>query len=158
MDLDLTKSRRKIVKEASRIAEDCGYAGDNHGQKLTLQSQDWDIVKITFDDKDKVKFVHRSTDEGKTWETLNFKENLFEVDAGTLVEYNRKIEYGTQQRLPMAQGSMMNEIVKSQKITNVIKWGYHFDLMGLETPSQFLLWRDCGSHAEFLGIINKGGK
>ena len=153
MDLNLSLPRKEIVKEASRIAEACGYAGDNTDDTLTLLSNDYDKVKIKFDG-DKVVKVTRSTDDGKNWETLNFDDGIFQVSAKTLEKYNKKIEYGTQQKLPMSQGSMMNEIAKKYKIP-AIRWGYQFDLLGLETKKQFLLWRDCGSHAEFLGIINK---
>ncbi len=155
MDLNLSGSKKEIIKEASRIANACGYSGGcSKDNVLTVKDDSYEIVKITFDDKDVVVKVIRSTDDGKNWETLNFKDGMFKVSAETLAEYNKKIEYGTQQKLPMSQGSMMNEIAKTYKIA-AIRWGYHQDFIGLETENQFLLWRDCGSHAEFLGILEK---
>ena len=161
MDLNLSLTRKQIVKEAARIAGLCGYSGgfNDLDDVLTINSSDYDQVKIIFDgpeDEDKVKKVIRSDDAGKNWETLDLKEGMFRVSPKTLQACNDKIGYGTQQKLPMSQGSMMNEIAKTYKIA-AIRWGYHQDLIGLETKLQFLLWRDCGSHAEFLGLINKDG-
>ena len=158
MDLNMSWNRKDIIKEASRIANACGYSGgySKSNNVLTVQSENYETVKITFDEDAAVVKVIRSTDDEKNWETLDFKDGMFKVSAETLAEYNKKIEYGTQQKLPMSQGSMMNEIAKTYKIAT-IRWGYHQDLIGLETENQFLIWRDCGSHAEFLGLINKDG-
>ena len=154
MDLNLSQTRSQILKEAGRIAGACGYGGRSEGDSIVLYSHDYDKVEIKFDGDDVIN-VKRSIDEGKTWETLNFETGIFEVDQKTLQKYNDSIPYGTQKKLPMSQGSVLNDVVKRYNITNAVRWGYHLDFIGIETPKQFLVWRDCGAHVEFLGIIDK---
>jgi len=157
MDLDLSQDVDKIYKECFRISEQCGYMPDWDAKNkiLNIYGSDYERVKIYFDKTKKVIKVERSEDDGENWEQLNFKDGLFDVTPEVLKNYNSKITYGTQKKLPMSQGCMLNEIVAKYKITNAIKWGYHFDILGIETPKQFLLWKDCGSYAQHLGIIDK---
>jgi hypothetical protein len=155
MDINMSWSKSKIYKEAFRIAEDCGYMVESYATAIKILSQNYDKVVISFENDHVVK-VKRSGDEGKTWETLNFESGLFDVDQETLKLYNARITYGTPEKLPMSQGSLMNEIIKKYKI-HPTQWGWHQDLIGLETHRQFLVWRDNGVGAEFLGIINKDG-
>lgn len=156
MDLDLTQTRSQILKEASRIADQCGYGGNSADDTITLCSNDCDRVVIKFQE-DKVIEVKRSGDDGKTWENLNFKDDIFEVNEETLKKYNEKIEYHLLQqkpKMPMSQGFLINEVIQRYKIP-AIAVGWHFDHIGVETPKQFILWRDTGVGAELLGIIEK---
>ena len=160
MDLNLTLNSDQIWKKAFYIGEQCGYFQDWDKEKkiLTITSQDYDIVKIYFEN-DKVIKVKRSEDEGKNWETLNFNDSMFQVNKKTLLNYKNKIEFHKLKdglSMPMSQGSLINELMKRYKMPAVAV-GWHFDLIGIETKKQFMIWKDIGSHAEFLGLINKDG-
>ena len=160
MDLDLTKTFTSVYKDACYIAEQCGYwvRKDNSseaGMFLEIISNDGYQVNIYFDPENfRVKTVKKSEDDGKNWEELDLKENLFAVSAKTLIQYNKKIKYGTEKSLPLCQGMAINSLVKKYNIP-MIQWGFHYNLIGIETNKQFIIHRDQGSHLEFLGLINK---
>ena len=161
MDLDLTKNTDQIYKAAFYVAEQVGdfLNWDNKEKILYIYGSDLEQVKIHFKN-DRVFKVLRSVDEGKNWEELSFNENMFEVTKKTLINYKNKIKFGREKSLPLMQGEMINLLIKKYKIPacfKSVKWGYHLDLVGIETKKQFMIWRDCGSHAEFLGLINKDG-
>lgn len=159
MDLNLSMTKEDVYRNALRIAEACGYmvrcGKTDTGYRIVIEGWDYEKAKIEYDESGVLTGAKRSLDDGKTWETLNFEDGLFDVDQSTLMEYNSRIEYGTQQRLPMSQGLLLNDLVKKYNMQNVVRWGYHHDLIGIETTMQYLLWRDVGYGAQFLGIINK---
>ena len=66
----------------------------------------------------------------------------------------REIKFGQEQSLPMSQGLAIKEVIKRYKIP-AQKWGYSGSAIGVETKRQRILWRDRGSHLDFLGIIDK---
>jgi len=77
-----------------------------------------------------------------------------------LLKYNKEIKYYKVRKglkLPMSPGILIQELIKRYKIFPQ-RVGYN-PLMGhvsIETKKQFILWRDNGVGAEFLGLINKG--
>lgn len=161
LQLDLTQNSDQVYKASFRISEDCGYMPIWSTDKkcLTVTGPDMDVVKIFFEE-DRVSKVKKSIDEGKTWENLNFKDGIFDVSDDVLKKYNAKIKYfGSNDKLeniPFSQGSLIKKLIDTYKIP-AIRIGYHQDHIGIETKAQFILWRDCGTHAEFMGLINKKG-
>jgi len=155
MDLNLDVGYQAVKDQAFHIAEACGYFIKYSTNLIELYSNDYDIVKITFEN-DKVTKVLRSEDNGSNYEELEIKEKMFKVSPKTLLAYNSKIKYGNEKSLPMCQGMAINKLVKEYSIP-AISYGYHFNLIGIETHKQFLMWRDLGYGLEFLGIINKDG-
>ena len=156
MDLYLEQTDKQIYDNAFRASEDCGYWAEWDGETLKLASQDYDMAEIFFKNHKAIS-AKRSQDEGKNWETLNFKSNLFEVAQSTLINYNRGIEYEKVvkgMKMPMSQGILIQELIKRYKL-HPVAIGYHFDHIGIETGKQFILWRDTGVGAEFMGLINK---
>jgi hypothetical protein len=159
MDLYLSMSYGKMFDHAMNIAEQCGYMvykNKDHDRLDLFGSYGDESAKVFFKNG-KVYKVTRTTDEGKNWETWNFKDKIFEVDSETLKRYNKKIKYLKVQqglRLPMSQGLLIEEIIKRYKIP-AIAVGYHYDHVGIETPSQYILHRDNGVGAEFMGVIDK---
>ena len=123
MDLYLDQSYDKILKHAFSISEDCGYfvEGTANKKKLFLYSQDYDKAILIFE-KGRVIELKRSEDEGKTWETLNFKDNLFEVNQETLKKYEKDIEWYKLEKdlkLPMSPGILIQELIKRYKMPAV---------------------------------------
>jgi hypothetical protein len=57
----------------------------------------------------------------------------------------------------MIPGNNINTLIAHYKIP-AIKWGYSGSLVGIETKKQIMVWRDKGSHLEFLGLTNKGNE
>ncbi len=155
MDLDLTDTPKNIFKEAFRIAELCGYEVVSGNGLIKLASQDYDLVKI-YHKNDKVTKVEKSEDEGENWEQVDLKNESFTVTDQTLKNYNKKIKYGTERSLPMMQGGLIKSLIERYKIP-AKRWGYHFNMVGIETNKQFMIWRDMGHEAHFLGLINKDG-
>ena len=155
MDLNLDVGSKAIRVQAFHIAEACGYFIKYSANLIELYSNDYDIVKITFEN-DKVAKVLRSEDNGSNYEELETDKKLFKCSQATLKNYNNKIKYGNEKSLPMCQGMAINSLMKEYKIP-AISYGYHFNLIGIETHKQFLMWRDLGYGLEFLGIINKDG-
>jgi len=80
-----------------------------------------------------------------------------EKSQAYLKEVLKKIKLGTEKSLPMSQGFALNKIIQKYKIP-AKKWGYSGSAIAIETKMQKILWRDKGSHLEFLGIVNKGDK
>jgi len=160
MDLYMNQSSDEMYKHAMRISEDCGYMPEWNKETNCLElygSDSYEMAKVFFDKNDKVCKVERSSDQGKNWETLNFKENLFEVSQETLKKYFDEItmyEITPKLSLPMSQGLLLQELIKRYAIP-IKKVGYHFDHIACETNKQVMLWRDNGVGAEFMGIINK---
>ncbi len=79
---------------------------------------------------------------------------MVQANEKTLMSYKRKIKWGREKSLPFAQGYAINEVIKQYKIP-VIRWGYSFDIIGVETKKQYIFWRDRGGELEFKGLINK---
>jgi hypothetical protein len=159
MDLYLDQDIKKMYAHALDIGEQCGYAVYQNKEKDRLDlfgSDSYEIAKVYFKNGKAVK-VTRSNDEGKNWETLNFKDNIFEVDKETLQRYKDKIEFFKVEKglkLPMSQGLLIEELIKRYKMFP-LKVGYHFDHIAIETQKQIILWRDNGIGAELLGVIDK---
>lgn len=154
MDLDLSKNIAHIHYEALKIASACGYRiGGNLTNVIHIYGTDLEEVKIYFEST-KVKEVFRSLDDGANWEKLETNKELFAVSQKTLINYKNKIPFGNLTSGPMVQVMAINELIKRYNIP-AKKLGWSFDLIGIETEKQFLLWRDQGSHLEFLGIIEK---
>lgn len=156
MDLNLSLTKDQIYDEAMRIAEACGYMVEWYKNSIGLLGQDYESAVIMYDKDGHITTVRRSLDNRKTWDTLDFGSGVFQPDQDTLKRWNMRIPYGTPDKLPMSQGSVMNEIIKTYKL-HPVRWGWYQDLIGLETEKQFLIWRDTGVGAEFQGIINKDG-
>jgi hypothetical protein len=76
------------------------------------------------------------------------------VTQKTLMQYIKKINFGTEQKLPMSQGMAIKTVIDTYKIP-AIKWGFDGSLIGIETKKQIMVWRDKGSCLEFLGLMNK---
>mgnify|MGYP003722401487 CR=1 FL=1 len=59
----------------------------------------------------------------------------------------------------LPNGVSPSTIKFSESVPNLLKKeGYPSEeKIGIETKKQFILWRDCGSHAELLGLIQKEG-
>jgi len=157
MDLDLTKSRKDIVKDCYNIACQVGdYLKtsdfDNKTKLLEIFGSDLEKVKIYFIDE-KVSRVERALN-GENWEILDTKQKMFNVSDKTLQKYRKLIKFSTDKEGPMMQFSNINFLVNRYKIP-AKKWGYHQDLLGIETKKQVMIWRDAGGHLEFLGLINK---
>jgi len=158
MDLDLTKKPNQIYKQVFYISEQCGYmphqTGDKDSGCITIAGSDCELAKIYYH-KDKVEDVKISEDSGKNWEFLNFKQNMFEPGVKTLKAYADKIMWSNVgDSLPFSQGFLINEVIKRYHIP-VKRVGWHFNHIAVETKKQIILWKDQGSHAEFMGIINK---
>jgi hypothetical protein len=66
----------------------------------------------------------------------------------------REMKFGQEKTMPMAQGYAINEVIKRYKIP-AKAWGYSGSAIGVETNKQKILWRDKGTHLDFLGIVNK---
>lgn len=66
----------------------------------------------------------------------------------------REIKLGQEQSLPMSQGLAIKEVIKRYKIP-AQRWGYSGSAIAVQTKKQKILWRDRGSHLDFLGIINE---
>ena len=66
----------------------------------------------------------------------------------------REIKFGQEQSLPMCQGMAIKEVIKRYKIP-AKEWGYSGSAIGVGTKKQRILWRDKGTHLDFLGIIDK---
>lgn len=159
MDLYLNQTKDEIYKRAFGIGEDCGYYTNFKNEDLIeISSGNCEQAKIHFKD-DKVVKVERSEDDGKNWETLNFKDNLFEVSQETLKKYAKDLTYYNvkdKPRLPMAPGILIQELIKRYKIPALIVG--HNPRMGhiaIETKKQLVLWRDTGVGAELMGVIKK---
>jgi hypothetical protein len=76
------------------------------------------------------------------------------VSQKTLMQYIKKINFGTEKTLPLMPGSHINTLIGHYKIP-AIKWGFDGSLIGIETKKQIMIWRDKGSHLEFMGLMNK---
>jgi len=58
--------------------------------------------------------------------------------------------------MAMSPGLMIKHIIENYKIPALsVGFDYRSCTLGIETKKQFILWRDCGSHAELLGLIQK---
>ncbi len=68
--------------------------------------------------------------------------------------YDKKIEWGMPDKLPMSQGMAIKEVIKEYKMP-VIALGYYMDVIGVETKNQKMFWKDYGTHLQFIGLINK---
>jgi CRISPR/Cas system-associated exonuclease Cas4 (RecB family) len=66
----------------------------------------------------------------------------------------REIKLGQEQSLPMAQGMAIKEVIKRYKIP-AKRWGYSGSAIAVQTNKQKILWRDRGTHLDFLGIVNE---
>ena len=66
----------------------------------------------------------------------------------------KEMKFGQEKTMPMAQGMSINEVIKRYKIP-AKAWGYNGSAIGVETNKQKILWRDRGTHLDFLGIVNK---
>ena len=76
------------------------------------------------------------------------------VSEKTLQNYIKKINFCNDPRLPGMIGINVLSLIEHYKIP-AIKWGYGGTLIGIETKKQIMVWRDKGSHLEFLGLHNK---
>ena len=74
--------------------------------------------------------------------------------SSKLKVYKRKIKWGTPKSMPFSQGWAINQVIKTYNIP-AIKWGWNYDVIGLQTKKQYLFWRDNGGNLSFLGLINK---
>jgi hypothetical protein len=162
LDLDLSKDIDKIAKRAFNIAEQCGYmpAWKGHNDKTNsgvylVSSGNCEVAKLEYANGKVIK-ADVSEDDGATWQNVHTKSGKRRVTPATLKKYKNQIKFGQEKSLPMSQGLLIQEIIKQIGI-RPIGWGYHFNLVGLETKKQFLIWRDTGVSAEFLGGINKDG-
>lgn len=54
----------------------------------------------------------------------------------------------------MSQGMAIKKVIQTYKIP-AQKWGYSGSAIAVETKKQKILWRDKGTHLDFLGIVNK---
>jgi hypothetical protein len=54
---------------------------------------------------------------------------------------------------PASPGYMLIELIKRYKIP-FKALGYYHDIVSIKTKNQSMLWRDSGTHATFLGIVN----
>jgi hypothetical protein len=79
---------------------------------------------------------------------------MTQAKESTLKNYVKKINFGTEERLPMIPGGALFDIMRHYKIP-AIRWGYNGTLIGIETKKQFLFWRWIGSACEFKGLLNK---
>jgi len=160
MDLYLDQSFDKIYDHAFSVSEDCGYMveGNKAQNKICLYSQDNETAIIYFKNNKVVK-AERRIDKNLPFETLNFKENIFEVDQKTLKQYNKNIDYQKVEpglKMAMSPGLMIKHIIENYKIPALsVGHDCRSGNIGIETKKQFILWRDCGSHAELLGLIQK---
>ena len=160
MDLYLDQSFDKIYDHAFSVSEDCGYMveGNKAQNKIYLYSQDNETAIIYFKNNKVVK-AERRIDKNLPFETLNFKENIFEVDQKTLKQYNKNIDYQKLEpslKMAMSPGLMIKHMIKHYKIPALaVGHDCRTGNIGIETKKQFVLWRDCGSHAELLGLIQK---
>jgi len=160
MDLYLDQSFDKIYDHAFSVSEDCGYMVQTNKakNKINLYSQDYDEAIIYFKNNKVVK-AERRIDKNLPFETLNFKENIFEVDQKTLKQYNKNIDYQKVEpglKMAMSPGLMIKHIIENYKIPALsVGFDYRSSTLGIETKKQFILWRDCGTHAELLGLIQK---
>ena len=66
----------------------------------------------------------------------------------------RDIQFGQERSLPFSQGWAIKEVIKKYKIP-VKEWGYSGSAIAVGTKKQRMLWRDKGTHLDFLGIVNK---
>lgn len=162
MDLYLNQTYKQIRDHAFDISEQCGYyvTGTKDKSKICIASNNCELAELYFKN-DKVTKVKRSEDDGKNWECLNFKDNLFEVDKETLLKYQKDIEYHKIKpglKMPMSPGILIQELIKRYKMP-ALAVGYNPRMghVAVETKKQFVLWRDNGVGAELLGVINKDG-
>lgn len=63
----------------------------------------------------------------------------------------KKIKWGKEKEMPFSQGWAINKVIKKYKIP-AKKWGYDYDVIGVQTKKQRMLWRDAGTKLEFLGL------
>ena len=68
--------------------------------------------------------------------------------------YIEKIKWGQAATMPMCQGMAIKAVIKEYKIPAKL-WGYWFDVIGVQTNKQTILWRDIGTGVQFLGLLNK---
>jgi len=66
----------------------------------------------------------------------------------------QEIKFGQEQSLPMSQGLAIKEVIRRYKIP-AQEWGYSGSAIGVGTKKQRIVWRDKGTHLDFLGIIDK---
>ena len=77
------------------------------------------------------------------------------VSPETLKRYHKKINYqNLDAEFPFSQGYLLKYLREHYKVP-AIRAGYAGDLVSLETKRQFIIWRDTGVGAEFIGLINK---
>ena len=66
----------------------------------------------------------------------------------------KKVKWGKQKSLPFSQGWVINDMIKRYKIP-AVRWGYDYDVIGIETKKQFIFWKDNGGTVDFLGLLDK---
>lgn len=159
MDLYLNFGEKHIVRQAARIAEDCGYGGgydpDNRDIFHINDGYGYEMGKIHFKDGKVVK-VERSLDKGENWEQWDKKEKVFGVSEAVLKKYIESIEWfdlDPAPSLPMSQGLVLQEIIKANGFP-AKRVGYKADLLAVASKNQIIVYRDNGVGAEFLGIVD----
>lgn len=75
------------------------------------------------------------------------------MKSETLLKHFKSIEFGTEKSGPFCQISAINTVISRYKIP-AVAWGYKFDIIGVKTLKQAMLWRDRGYELVFLGIVN----
>ena len=155
LDLDLKLGIDAVWEHVKDISGDCGYSPKRDDDRLitVYDHTSPESAKIIFDGG-MVATVSRTLD-GKNWETYNCEKDQFMVSPETLKRYHKKINYqNLDAEFPFSQGYLLKYLREHYKVPS-IRAGYAGDLVSLETKRQFIIWRDTGVGAEFIGLINK---
>ena len=78
---------------------------------------------------------------------------MAQASENTLKSYKSKIDFGTEENLPMSPALAINEIISKNKIP-AIAYGYDGTLIGIETKISYMFWR-IGTDIEFKGTLLK---
>jgi len=171
MEIDISQKIDSVARQASSIAGMCGYAVRLQNEFLDIYGEDCPdnlsirnrvffdpktravtkIDKITFNDK------NEQVDFTPVWRSPGLEESKEEKDARfkrTALKYVKLVKFGTENSLPAMQGMAIKAVIEEHKIP-ALKWGYYFDVIGIETKRQFLFWKDHGGHLSFLGLVSK---
>lgn len=74
----------------------------------------------------------------------------------SLKAIEKKIQWGTEETLPMMQGEAIKTVIDKYKIP-ATEWGYSGNYIGVGTNKQRIFWKDTGSSLVFSGILNRDG-
>lgn len=159
MDLYLNFGEKKIVQQAVRRAEDCGYGvyydKDNRDLLHLNDGYGYEMGRILFKNGKVVK-AERSLDKGENWEQWNKKEKVFGVSEAVLKKYVESIKWfdvDPAPSLPMSQALILQEIIKANRFP-AKRVGYNADLVAVASKKQIIVYRDNGVGADFLGIVD----